>query len=211
MKVLAFSDLHHSARHTARILEQAASADLVIGAGDFCNMRQGLAQAMAPFATLKSPFAITPGNAESAAELLAAAPPGATVLHGAGATLAGLRLFGLGYGIPITPFGAWSCDMTEAQAADQLNQCGSADILFTHSPPKGVADMTSSGHSVGSTAIRDAIARIGPRLALCGHVHESWGVEGRIGRTRVVNLGPEPTWFDLSPEPDPIPATKDPA
>ncbi len=110
---------------------------------------------------------------------------------------AGLRLFGLGYGVPVTPFGAWSCDLSEKDAAAMLATCEAADILITHSPPKGVADRTSGGHSVGSVAVRDAIERIGPQLALCGHIHDSWGQEGLIGRTRVVNLGPRGTWFEI--------------
>ena len=72
-----------------------------------------------------------------------------------------------------------------------------ADILVVHSPPKGVADRTSAGASVGSTAIRAAIERAQPRLALCGHVHDSWGQTGLIGGAHVHNLGPSITWFDL--------------
>ena len=78
-----------------------------------------------------------------------------------------------------------------------LAKCEAADILVLHSPPKGVVDVTSGGQSVGSTAIHDAIERIQPRLAFCGHIHDSWGQTGRIGATQVVNLGPRPNWFDL--------------
>jgi Icc-related predicted phosphoesterase len=59
--------------------------------------------------------------------------------------------------------------------------------------------MTSAGQSVGSTAIRAAIERIRPRLALCGHIHDSWGKEGRVGASRVVNLGPRVSWFEVDP------------
>lgn len=197
MKVLAFSDLHMARARAAELLEASRGADLVIGAGDFCNMRQGLAEAVAMLEGIEAPFAVVPGNCESAEELRAAAPPGMTVLHGDGADLAGLRLFGLGYGVPVTPFGAWSCDLTEAEAEALLAPCAAADILILHSPPKGIADITSGGQSVGSTAIRDAIARIAPRLALCGHIHESWGRRGTIGGTEVVNLGPTPNWFTI--------------
>ena len=44
MKILAFSDLHLSASHAADIVAASAGADLVIGAGDFCNMRMGHGQ-----------------------------------------------------------------------------------------------------------------------------------------------------------------------
>ena len=196
MRILAFSDLHHSHARAADLVAASEGADLVIGAGDFCNMRQDLAGAMALLSEIAAPMVVVPGNAESAEELRAAVPQGVTVLHGQGAEIGGLSLFGLGYGVPETPFGAWSCDLGEAAAAAMLAACSAADILITHSPPKGVGDVTSGGLSVGSTAIRDAISRVQPALALCGHIHDSWGTEGRIGATRVVNLGPTVHWFE---------------
>ena len=199
MKILAFSDLHLNAARAADLVTQSAKADLVIGAGDFCNLRMDLDQAMALLAELQAPMVAVPGNAESADELRAAALPGTTVLHGQGAEIDGVRLFGLGYGVPVTPFGSWSCDLCEADAAALLAPCDRADILITHSPPKGVADRTSTGVSVGSTAIRAAIERLQPQLALCGHVHDCWGEAGLIGSAKVVNLGPHPNWFEVSP------------
>ncbi|EDM72361.1 Ser/Thr protein phosphatase family protein [Roseobacter sp. AzwK-3b] len=197
MKILAFSDLHQSARHAEALTQAARQANLVIGAGDFCNGRRGLDQAMALLDGITAPMVVVPGNAESAEELRAAAGDGITVLHGQGHEVEGLRLFGLGYGVPVTPFGAWSCDLTEEDADRMLGTCTGADILVTHSPPKGLADVTSQGVSVGSTAIRDAIERLQPTLAVCGHIHDSWGQSGMIGKTRVVNLGPTVNWFEV--------------
>lgn len=198
MRILAFSDLHLSRARAADIVAASAEADLVIGAGDFCNARAGLAEGIAMLEGINAPFVMVPGNCESADELRAAAPAGAHVLHGEGAEIGGLKLFGLGYGVPVTPFGDWSCDLTEAQAEALLAGCDAADILITHSPPKGVADVNSAGESVGSVAIHAAIERVQPKLALCGHIHDCWGREGRIGKTRVVNLGPTVNWFEVS-------------
>jgi len=197
MKILAFSDLHAARRRAATLVEASAEADLVVGAGDFCNMRQGLGEALALIAGIRAPMVLVPGNAESVEELRGAAPTGAHVLHGEGVVLGGLRLFGLGYGVPVTPFGAWSCDLTEDAAAALLAGCQTADILITHSPPKGLCDRTSAGQSVGSTAIHAAIERIAPRLAVCGHIHDSWGARGRIGPSQIANLGPTPNWFEI--------------
>lgn len=196
-RVLAFSDLHHGRGPAAALVAASAQADLIIGAGDFCNMRTGLPQALGLLSELKAPVVAVPGNAESAEELRAAAPDHWHVLHGQEVRVAGLTLFGLGYGVPVTPFGAWSCDLDEESAAGLLAPCMQADILVTHAPPKGVADVTSNGLSVGSTAIHAAITRVQPRLALCGHIHDSWGAEGMIGAARVVNLGPTVHWFEL--------------
>jgi uncharacterized protein len=196
-RILAFSDLHHSRSRAEVLVAASTDADLVIGAGDFCNVRKGLGGVMSLLKDMKRPFVMVPGNAESAEELRQAAHEGMVVLHGVGTEIAGLRVFGLGYGVPETPFGDWSCDLSENEASAMLARCSEADVLVLHSPPKGVADTTSSGLSVGSVAIRDAISRIQPKLAVCGHIHDSWGREGLIGSTRVVNLGPTGHWFEL--------------
>ncbi len=194
-RILAFSDLHLSRHCAEKIRAVAGDADIVIGAGDFCNGRNGLDEVMDLLWILEDDAIYVPGNAESADELRAATS--ATVLHGQAVERAGLTIFGLGYGVPTTPFGSWSCDLTEAAAEALLAGMKNADILISHSPPKGLADSTSSGQSVGSTAVRAAIERDQPRLCLCGHIHDSWGKSGFIGRTAVHNLGPTANWFEV--------------
>ena len=93
--------------------------------------------------------------------------------------------------VPVTPFGSWSFDLTEEDAAALLADCPPGCVLVTHSPPKGAVDCDSGGRSLGSTAIRAAIERVSPRLVVCGHIHASAGQEGLLGATPVVNAGPE--------------------
>ncbi|MGV6803469.1 MAG: metallophosphoesterase family protein [Ruegeria sp.] len=198
MKVLAFSDLHMARNRAADLVAASVDADLVIGAGDYCNMRQGLDEAIGMLSGIAAPLVLVPGNAESAEELLDAAPEGVHVLHGSAMTVDRVRLFGMGYGVPVTPFGDWSCDLTEPEATELLDRCEATDILIVHSPPKGYGDQTSQGTSVGSVSVRDAVERLQPALVLSGHIHDSWGYRGVIGRTRVANLGPRPNWFEVS-------------
>lgn len=198
MRVLAFSDLHLNRVYAARIVAASREADLVIGAGDFAHARTGLAEAVALLEGIAAPMIAVPGNGESVEELRAAAPDRWHILHGQGVDIDGLRIFGLGCGVPVTPFGAWSCDLSEGQAAEMLDGCEAADILVTHSPPKGIADRTGAGLSVGSTTIHSAIERLQPQIAVFGHVHDCWGEEGQIGATRAVNLGPSGHWFEVS-------------
>ncbi|KAM3070629.1 hypothetical protein ACMFMF_008081 [Clarireedia jacksonii] len=61
-----------------------------------------------------------------------------------------------------------------------------ADIVVTHTPPKYHLDSRSDRRSVGCEDLRQALWRVRPRLAVCGHVHESrgaeivrWDLEGR--------------------------------
>lgn len=201
MRILAFSDLHHSRARAAELVAASREADLVIGAGDFCNTRQNLDEALGLLAGIRVPMLAVPGNAESEEELRQAAPAGMRVLHGEGCEIAGLRIFGLGYAVPETPFGAWSCELSEDRAEQMLAACDTSDVLVLHSPPRGLADRTSGGQSVGSRAIRDAILRVRPQLAVCGHIHDSWGTRGTLGATEVANLGPTVNWFELERSP----------
>ena len=197
MKILAFSDLHIARARAADIVAASRVADLVIGAGDFGNMRKGVAEAMGLLAGIETPLVLVPGNNESLEELQAAAPEDAFVLHGDTITIDGVTLYGIGGGIPVTPFGAWSWDLPEDEAEELLKAADGADVMISHSPPKGIADRTATGLSVGSTAVRDAAARVQPKLLVCGHIHDCWGEEGMIGETRVKNLGPKVNWFEM--------------
>lgn len=197
MKILAFSDLHRSRSRAEEIVGLSRVADLVIGAGDFGNMRKGVDETMAFFAGLETELVVVPGNNESLEELEAAVPEGTHVLHGDTITIGGVTLFGIGGGIPLTPFGEWSWDLTEDAAETLLAGADGADVIISHSPPKGIADRTGAGQSVGSTAVYAAAERVQPKLLLCGHIHDCWGEEGMIGKTRVHNLGPTVNWFEL--------------
>lgn len=197
MKILAFSDLHLARARAEDIVAASRSADLVIGAGDFCNMRKGIAEAMGLLAGIEKPLVMVPGNNESLEELQMAAPKGAHVLHGDMIEIDGVNIFGLGGGVPVTPFGAWSWDLTEDEADELLQKSFGADVIVSHSPPKGIADRTSDGISVGSMAVYTAAEWVQPKLLLCGHIHDCWGEEGMIDETRVKNLGPTVNWFEL--------------
>jgi Icc-related predicted phosphoesterase len=198
MRLLAFSDLHWDLAQAARLVELGADADVVVGAGDFASIHEGLDETIDALAGIETPTVLVPGNNETEAALREAAEawPAATVLHGEGAQLDGVEFYGLGAGVPTTPWG-WSFDLSDDEAAGMLADCPEGAVLVVHSPPRGHVDQASSGESLGSTAILEAIEARQPRLAVCGHIHESWGTESRIGDTRVVNLGPTGTWFEL--------------
>ncbi len=155
-------------------------------------MRRGLDATIDVLSAIQTPTVIVPGNSETADELRAACAdwPSAHVLHGNGIELQSISFFGIGGGIPITPFGAWSVDFTEAEAASLLADCPDGAVLVSHSPPQGVVDRDSRGQHLGSTAIRRAIEERTPRLTVCGHIHGSWGEHATLNGTPVVNAGP---------------------
>jgi len=52
-----------------------------------------------------------------------------------------------------------------------------SDIVVTHTPPKYHCDEAKERRATGCEGLRNALWRIRPRLAICGHVHEGRGVE----------------------------------
>jgi Icc-related predicted phosphoesterase len=67
------------------------------------------------------------------------------------------------------------------------------DVLITHGPPRGVRDQVESpaarllgrmlgqGTHVGCSDLREAVARLRPRLHVFGHIHEGYGRETADG------------------------------
>ena len=196
MKIFAFSDLHLDEAAADRVVAEAAEADLVIGAGDFADKRRGLAAFMKRLEPIAGKAVYVPGNNESLEELNGVTK--AMLLHGEAETVAGLRIAGLGGGVPPKPSTDWpSWDLTEAEAAAALARIETADILVLHSPPKGLGDDHGELGRIGSEALRAAMDRMAPRLCVFGHVHDCWGEAGEIGPTRWRNLGPRGHWFEL--------------
>ncbi len=193
MKLLAFSDLHRDLEQAAALTEMAAEADVVIGAGDFASVHEGLDETIQALSGIETPTVLVPGNNETADALRAAAGvwAAATVLHGEGTTIDGVEFFGLGAGVPVTPWD-WSFDLDDEAAAALLAPCPQGAVLVLHSPPRGHCD-----GGFGSAALLAAVEEKQPRLVVFGHIHEHWGCASTVGETPLRNLGPKGTWLEV--------------
>jgi Icc-related predicted phosphoesterase len=190
VRLLAFSDLHTDVAQAGHLVELSADADVVVGVGDFASVHEGLPETMGVLREIEGPVILVPGNNETEDALRQACRgwDSATVLHGSGAEIDGVDFFGLGAGVPVTPWD-WSFDLTEDEAAGMLEPCPDGAVLAVHSPPRGHVDM-SNGRHLGSESVLRAIEAKRPQIALCGHIHEQWGRESVVGTTPVLNLGP---------------------
>jgi Icc-related predicted phosphoesterase len=193
VKLLAFSDLHRDLGQARRLAGMAADADVMLAAGDFASIHRGLEETLTPLREVDTPTLVVPGNNETEAALREACVgwEAATVLHGEGVEIDGTAFWGLGAGVPTTPWD-WSYDLDESRADEMLAGCPEGAVLVLHSPPKGHVD-----NGLGSEAILAAVERTRPPLAVCGHIHECWGQESSVGPSRIVNLGPDGTMLEV--------------
>jgi Icc-related predicted phosphoesterase len=194
VRLLAFSDVHRDDRKARELAEMAREADVVVAAGDFASVHIGLEKLIDMLVVIETPTVLVPGNNETEEALREACQgwKAATVLHGEGTTIDGVDFYGLGAGVPPTPWD-WSFDLTEEEAEAKLAGAPEGAVLVVHSPPKGHLD----GRNLGSEAILRTIEEKRPKVAICGHIHEDGGKEDRIGPTRLYNVGPEGTFIDV--------------
>ena len=62
-------------------------------------------------------------------------------------------------------------------------------ILLVHDPPRNTKlDKVYGGEHVGSQSIYNIIEKYQPNLAVCGHIHESQGID-TIKNSTIVNAG----------------------
>ena len=120
---------------------------------------------------------------------------GPAYLSDSGCEVDGVRVWG-------TPWQPWFYDWAfnlprgPALAAKWALIPALTDVLITHGPPMGVLDKTSRDEHVGCQDLREAVAKVRPRLHVFGHIHEAYGVH-RDDHTLFVNasnctLGYEP-------------------
>jgi Icc-related predicted phosphoesterase len=206
MKFLCFSDLHRDATAAEKLVSESDQVDVVIGAGDFAVRRQGLPDTLDILRQIRKPAILVPGNGESFEELQEAAKgwSSARVLHGSGCQIEGVSFWGVGGGIPVTPFGQWSYDFDEDQAEKMLQACPSGGVLVVHSPPFDTVDHDTSGKIRGSRSIREAVEQKQPRLVVCGHIHSDWGKQVALGPSQILNAGPQGVILDIDVPPESV-------
>jgi Icc-related predicted phosphoesterase len=196
MNILAFSDPHADAKalrdvvHSANTGEQAI--DVVVGAGDFADRGQGTAEMLTILESLNCPLILVSGNHDRLEEMrdFVDTRPRMHLLHGNTVVIKGFVFVGIGSAIARAEPSRNSEWLHEEDAEHMLAEHPRADVLISHTPPRGAVDIHPDGSSGGSVAIRNAIERLTPSLCLCGHVHNAHRMQHQLGPTLVHNLGP---------------------
>lgn len=190
MKILALSDIHGDVHLMKEMAEKGAreKVDLVLLAGDLTNFDQPKEGLIKPFKEKGLEVAVLPGNHEGLAEI------GFLVdtykvknLHGYTLRKGEVGIFGCGYGdIGLHQLNEEQFFQTLKKANESLKGV-KKKLMVTHIQPS--ESILGLGMFPGSQGVRRAIEEFQPDLHLCGHIHESHGIEDRIGKTRTINVG----------------------
>ncbi|MBI5871696.1 metallophosphoesterase family protein [archaeon] len=191
MNILAFVDLHGSRRAFEHLAKRAEESDLLLCAGDISLWERGLEKIFSFFENLNKPLLIIPGNHENAESMLAAAGKFKFIafLHKASYEFHDMVFFGYGGG------GFASQDKNLESISKKFISTikpGQKKITFSHAPPYGTAldFLQGVGHR-GCISTRKLIEDVNPLVHICGHLHENWGKQDKIGNTVIINPGPQ--------------------
>lgn len=188
-KILAIGDIHGDTGLAKKFAEKAKkeNVDLVIFAGDFSFFGQTPKNLVGPFAKINKPVLIVHGNHEDwdTSEFLSQFYSNAENLHGYSFKKNDVGVFGAG--------GVTEFNITEKQIFDKLKKAHSnlknvdKKIMVTHMHHRG-GKSEFSGFK-GSSGIKKAVKEFKPDFLIHSHIHEAEGMEEKIGKTKIINVG----------------------
>lgn len=191
LRILAAGDLHGDTNLVKKLAERAKkeNVDLVILAGDLTFADTQTKNLIGPFVKAGKKVLLVPGNHETMAttDFLAELYPNTHNMHGYSMKIKDVGIFGAGgadIGITV---------VSEKEMMETLNRAheGIKDlkkkIMITHMHPQSSASEMSGFE--GSVSIKKAIEKFKPDLLIHSHIHEAEGIEDKIGKTKILNVG----------------------
>jgi uncharacterized protein len=192
MKILASGDIHGDTRLAKRLADKAVkeNVELVVLCGDLTYAEQSLENIIGPFVAKGKKVLLIPGNHETVATAdFLAQYYGVKNLHGLSVKYKDIGFFGCG-GANI---GVFQLDEKEIfsmleKGHKKINYL-KKKIMVTHVHPTSTKMERFTDIFPGSEGVKRAIEKFQPDIALCSHVHEAEGIEEKIGKTRLINVG----------------------
>ena len=198
-KILAVGDIHGDERLVKRLVEKAEKedVDLVILTGDLTFAETSTKNIVGPFIKAKKQVLLIPGNHESIAtvDFLAELYPNTKNIHGYSFIKNNLGIFGAG-GADIGIHQIKDSEIFELLKKGNENVKDlEKKIMVTHMHPQGTKSEFSGFK--GSEAVRKAIEKFQPDVAIFSHIHEAAGTEEKIGKTKVMNVSRKGKIFEV--------------
>jgi len=199
LRILAAGDFHADSKAAKNLAELAEkeNVDIVILNGDIVeeDKTEGI---IGPFLAKNKKVFILPGNHETIATTdFLAELYNITNLHGYAVKYHDIGLFGCGGAdVGLTQFTDEEVFNTLKKSYERIKDMPKK-IMVTHIHPSETNMEKFSQFVRGSKGLRKAIETFKPEILICGHVHEAEGIEERIGKTLVMNVGRKGKIFEL--------------
>lgn len=192
LKILAAGDIHGDIGLAEKLAEKAKKeqCDLVVLCGDLTLGETSTENIIGPFKKRHEKVLLIPGNHETVATAdFLAELYGMKNIHGYSVKYGDVGIFGAG-GANIGVF-----QKSEKELYDLLKKGHDKikylkkKIMVTHVHPTESKMEKFTDIFPGSEGVKKALDKFKPDLLLCSHVHEAEGIEEKIGKTKVLNVG----------------------
>lgn len=189
MKILAFTDSHGSPSDLVVIAKKASKADIIVCAGDFTIFENEIQYIMQQLEKLPKKVLIIHGNHEEdvTVDVLAKHFTNIEFIHKKIIVVGEYAFIGYGGG----GFSTYEPEFEMWIEKNKEKLKGKKVVLVTHGPPYGTkCDKLASGYA-GNKSFTSYAKKEKPTLLICGHLHELFYKKDKIGKTLVINPGPE--------------------
>lgn len=198
LKILAASDFHEDRRAVKKLAEKAEKekVDLVILCGDFTFFDNDWKGMVGPFLEKNKRVLFVPGNHDSYAttELLTEKYRITNLQHEP-LSVEGVGIFGCG-GANVGPNLISERDLFSYLKKNYKSVRGAEKkIMVTHVHPTD--SLIEKFSFPGSKAVKRAIDEFKPDIHLCGHIHETEGLEEDFGTTKSICVGKQGIVFSI--------------
>jgi Icc-related predicted phosphoesterase len=178
MKIICISDTHNLHRELS---DKLPDGDMIIHAGDisyhgtahelqdFLDWYRDLPYRYKIFIAGNHDFAF-----EDAKDSLTIHPE-LIYLENSSIVIEGLTVWGSPLCPPHHQWAFMWDDVRRQEAYAQIPD--NCDIVINHSPAYQIQDLAWNGANVGCQALAERIKVVKPRLLVCGHIHEGFGIE----------------------------------
>ena len=195
MKFLTFTDVHAEKKVIKTLAKRAMQDDVEfsICAGDFSNFGSGFHVLLEAFEKIKKPLYVVPGNHEEHSDFDGELEKYefCQSLHGKAIEIGGYVLMGFGGG----GFSFEDAPFRKVSRGWYGKFKDKKTILVTHQAPFGttldVLDLGGGERHVGNKDYLKFVKRMKPKLAISGHLHETFGEVDTVGKTKLINPGDE--------------------
>ena len=190
MKFLAFTDIHEDTKALHNLISRAKQEDIdfLVCCGDISNFKRGLRTVLKEFNALGKKIYVVHGNHEEPEEgfaQLVSEYSNWINLHLKVAKVGDYYFLGYGGG----GFAMQDSRFRKIAREWYGRYKEEKTIFIHHMPPFGTKlDKLEQGH-VGNKDYTAFIKRMKPKLAISGHLHETFNLIDKIDGTKIINPG----------------------